>query len=61
MNIIHLLICAYIVTDAGSALNDTKPPHYSRFLVQVRCILILSGDVALINQDLRNMVRMIPG
>ncbi len=46
--------------DAGSALNDTKTTAYSRFLVQVRCILILSGDVVFINQDLRNMVRVIP-
>ncbi len=53
-------------SDAGSALNETnsntaKTTAYSRFLVQVRCILILLDDVAIINQDLRSIVRVIPG
>ncbi len=34
---------------------------YSHFLEQVRCILILLDDVAIINQDLRSIVRVITG
>ncbi len=41
--------------------NIAKTTAYIRFLVQVRCILILSDDVAIINQDLRSIVRVIPG
>ncbi len=36
--------------------NTAKTTAYSRFLVQVRCILILSDDVTIINQDLRSIV-----
>ncbi len=46
---------------AGSALNETKvtakTPTYSRFLVQVRFILILSDNVVFINQDVRSIVK----
>ncbi len=60
---VNMRIVCY--SDAGSALNETnntaKNTAYSRFLEQVRCILILSDDVAIINQDLRSIVRVIPG
>ncbi len=60
MNIVCLLICSVCHSDAGSALNYTNSSQnhriYSCFLVQVICILILSDDVAIINQDLRSIV-----